>query len=242
MNNLTTDYENTIEMFENELSANTLTLKTVQERLRAKFHRMTKTKKENEDVALVTRQFKSMCNVCGKIGHKGKDCFTLEKNKAKKEEYFKKHRRHHRKPLKDVTCYKCGKKGHYASKCSTTRSTTPNETEKESEKALITQEVNKQFCIMTSSTDKFEENIWIADSGATAHMVNSIEGFQNFKETQGTITIGNGEGLQIKGTGTWKGVMKNQNGKETPITLKEVEYVPDLMCNLFSMKIGRAHV
>ena len=36
------------------------------------------------------KQFKGACNVCGKIGHKGADCFTLIRNKDKKEAYLKK--------------------------------------------------------------------------------------------------------------------------------------------------------
>ena len=40
-----------------------------------------------EEKALKTslkKQFKGKCHVCGKIGHKGADCWTLESNKDKR--------------------------------------------------------------------------------------------------------------------------------------------------------------
>ena len=40
-----------------------------------------------EEKALKTgfkKQFKGKCRVCGKIGHKGADCWTLESNKDKR--------------------------------------------------------------------------------------------------------------------------------------------------------------
>ena len=55
----------------------------------------------SESIALMARSFKGMCNVCGIIGHKGADCFKLEKNKEKKEAFMKKRNENsacHRKP------------------------------------------------------------------------------------------------------------------------------------------------
>ncbi len=44
----------------------------------------------DEAVALMMQtEFIGSCNVCGKIGHKGSDCFTLEKNKDEKDVYYK---------------------------------------------------------------------------------------------------------------------------------------------------------
>ena len=72
------------------MTSNSLTLETLQERLQAKFKRIEKTRDLAVDTALFTKKFKGMCSMCGKIGHKGKDCFSLDKNKKKKEEYYKK--------------------------------------------------------------------------------------------------------------------------------------------------------
>ncbi len=39
---------------------------------------------------MMKSQLKKACSVCGKIGHKGPDCYTLERSKAKQEEFYKK--------------------------------------------------------------------------------------------------------------------------------------------------------
>jgi len=92
LNNLPREYETVVELCEDDLSQGTVNLQTVKERVRARYHRLQKANESmDEAIALMTKtQFKKACTVCGKIGHKGADCFTLERNKDKKEAYFKK--------------------------------------------------------------------------------------------------------------------------------------------------------
>ena len=73
-------------MAEKDLMAGSLTVKSIRELLPVKFQKI---KESNNTVALVLKQFKGTCRVCGKIGHIPIDCFTLPKNKAKKEAYKK---------------------------------------------------------------------------------------------------------------------------------------------------------
>ena len=74
-------------MCEEDLSNNNLTVEKLREWLRNKFCRLEKNKGEREtNMALMTKQFKHMCNICGQIGHKGPDCFTLKENSGKKKE------------------------------------------------------------------------------------------------------------------------------------------------------------
>ena len=90
LNNLPKEYETVVELCEEDLSRGNINLSTVKERIRARYSRLQKTKEDSEEaIALMAKgQFKGSCNVCGKFGHKGSDCFTLERNKAKKEAFY----------------------------------------------------------------------------------------------------------------------------------------------------------
>ncbi len=92
LNHLPKDYETGVELCEEDLSKGTINLSSVKERIRARFSRLQKLMQDpDEAVALMMRsQFKGARTVCGYIGHKGSDCFTLEKNKEKKEAFYKK--------------------------------------------------------------------------------------------------------------------------------------------------------
>jgi gag-polypeptide of LTR copia-type len=90
LNNIPKEYATTIEICEEDLTGSRLTLQLLN-RIRAKFRIIQKEQlKSSESIALMARSFKGMCNVCGIIGHKGADCFKLEKNKEKKEAFMKK--------------------------------------------------------------------------------------------------------------------------------------------------------
>ena len=80
-------YDNTVDMAKKDLMAGSLTIEGLRELLRIKFEKI---KGGNKDISLFTKQFKGSCQVCGKIGHKGADCFTLLQNKLKNNKYMKK--------------------------------------------------------------------------------------------------------------------------------------------------------
>ena len=92
LNHLPKEYEMVIELCEDDLSRGKIELSTVKERIRARYNRLQKVEEEaDEAIALMMKsQFKKACTVCGKIGHKGSNCFSLEKNKAKKEAFWNK--------------------------------------------------------------------------------------------------------------------------------------------------------
>ena len=110
LNHLPTTYKTTAEICEYDLTKGTLTLEILRERLRTKYRHMKMNDAVKTDsVALYTKQFKGMCKVCGKIGHKGADCFTLEKNKDKKAAYMKRmsEKKNDKKGKKDKSNIKC---------------------------------------------------------------------------------------------------------------------------------------
>ena len=47
--------------------------------------------------------------------------------------------------------------------------------------------------------------------------------------------VGNGKKIAVVQSGTWEGYVKNANGKQEKVILEKVDYVPDLVCNLFSL-------
>lgn len=79
------------------------------------------------------------CHFCGETGHKAIYCNKMPADvreaEVSRREYENSHHGHHmgyhhhhmhngpppvrgpQKPLEEVTCYKCGNKGHYANKC-----------------------------------------------------------------------------------------------------------------------------
>jgi uncharacterized protein (DUF885 family) len=85
LNNLPKAYETVVELCEEDLSKGIVNLQAVKERIRARYTRIQKANENmGEVIALMGKsQFKGACSVCGKIGHKGADCFSLERNKAR---------------------------------------------------------------------------------------------------------------------------------------------------------------
>jgi len=68
-----------------------------------------------EEKALKTgfkKQLKGKCCVCGKIGHKGADCWTLELNKDKRPTINHGRENGEKKYNFTGTCHYCHKKGH----------------------------------------------------------------------------------------------------------------------------------
>ena len=49
------------------------------------------------------------------------------------------------------------------------------------------------------------------------------------------MKIGSGDYVEAELIGSLRGIVKQKNGKETPITLTNVKYIPQLFCNLISL-------
>ena len=221
LNHLPKEYETVVELCEEDLSRGNINLNTVKERIRARFTRLQKlTDDPDEAVALMMKsQFKGACTVCGKIGHKGSDCFTLEKNKAKKEAYFKKMDENRKK--------KKNNKGKWRPKGSQS-----NNNKDDPSKTTI---YNEEMVLMANSTAKFEKNTWVADSGASTHMCNSLDGMFDLEDSNLSISVGDGRNMSTLKVGKFKGDIIDPEGKTKTVTLTNVSYVPELMVNLFSL-------
>ena len=83
---------------------------------------------------------------------------------------------------------------------------------------------------------KYNNQIWIGDTGASCDMTKSIEGLINLKAIESNIVLDNGE--QLKATNVCdkkEEYVLQKDGSEKPILLKKVKYIPNLACNLLSI-------
>ena len=139
---------------------------------------------------------------------------------------------------KNVTCFNCGGVGHYADKCPSrngdshsqggSRACSVHKSKGKKSDSLAM--VAMSACGMRRESQNHQ---WIIDSGASSHMVNTMEPGIVEKTLDGICTA---DGRQIKVAG--KGdiaVNLNVNGKLQKCTLKNVLYVPELSCNLLSV-------
>ncbi|KAL7287560.1 hypothetical protein TKK_0018211 [Trichogramma kaykai] len=160
-----------------------------------------------------------------------------------------------RKPLKDITCYVCGEKGHVARMCVLRKQESSQQTSYE-DCALIamqTSELNsaqgarvQNNCMVWQPTAKQindlmeidQEDVWIADSGASAHITFRSEWLTDYKPiTHGnTITLGDGTELAIAGKGTVL-VERLLDGKWKAARLDDVLLVPEMGKNLYSIGV-----
>ena len=83
-------------------------------------------------------------------------------------------------------------------------------------------------------SSKFSERTWIADSGASCHMINDDSGMFKVKTTSEKVKIGQGYMTATK-IGSVKRLFVDQNGNRKIITMENVKYVPELWVNLFSV-------
>jgi hypothetical protein len=227
LNSLPKEYETVVELCEEDLTRGNINLVTVKERIRARYKRLLKTNSdEQEAIALMAKaQFKKACTVCGKIGHKGADCFTLEKNKDKKEAYMKK--LNERRNNKGNNRHNNKGKGNG-----------PNnrQNNQRSDEAMAMTTIDNEMVLMTDSNhNTFHNFTWIADSGATTHMTNSLEGMYDLADAKVSVSVGDGRKMRTVKTGKWRGIAVDSEGTRKPITLSNVSYIPDLMVNLFSL-------
>jgi len=151
------------------------------------------------------KQFKGKCRVCGKIGHKGADCWTLEENKEKRPSSYHGETKHNRFT---GNCHYCHKKGHQEAECHIKQSDNANNVEEEH--ALMT-----SYCAHKENTE-----MWIGDTGAMCHMRSSTEG-----KYMSTVT-------HIR---NHKENVLCADRKTKKIVMKNVKVVPGLVKNLFSL-------
>ena len=89
------------------------------------------------------------------------------------------------------------------------------------------------FCTILS-VGGIDKNGWYLDSGASSHMTRNNSNMLNEETNRDVITIANNNSLLVKSSGLVK-LNADVCGKESPINVYDVKYVPDLTTNLLSV-------
>lgn len=126
-----------------------------------------------------------------------------------------------KKNFKRVKCFNCGGP-HFAAKC--------KKPKKDSD-----QKNNHEKVLFTSFYANGEENDWIIDSGASAHMCKNNVNLKNVREpSKKTIIVANNSEIKIDCVGDIAQTVGTENGVND-IVIKNVQYVPDFCVNLLSV-------
>ena len=99
--------------------------------------------------------------------------------------------------------------------------------------------MDEEFVLMSFELKmETKQNDWILNSGASNHMTNSLDGFKEMQTVHQKVTVGNGKKIAVVQSGMWEGYVKNANGKQQKVILEKVDYVPNLVWNLFSLTMA----
>jgi hypothetical protein len=120
-------------------------------------------------------------------------------------------------------CDYCKKNGHTEDRCfkkQREQDASPNNTETRptANVALLCYD----SCLLTTcGGESVNMNTFIADSGASAHMVHSKSLLTDFIEEEGEVKIGENTEVKSLGTGTFKGYHVNNTGEQVDVTLSK---------------------
>ena len=167
-----------------------------------------------------------------------------------------------RNPAKHVQCYNCEKLGHFSRDCTESprqhsqptapaqrggnrpkhnrKSLSHRKPQYKARVAVVEDEEdtpeNFSFCTGIERGVKAEE--WVVDSGATTHMAWDKGVFVTFAALHDmpSVRLGDGRTVKAEGKGSVRLRVRDNNNAESVIQLSSVLLVPDLSCNLFSVR------
>ena len=82
---------------------------------------------------------------------------------------------------------------------------------------------------------EIREDVWIANSGASSHMTNTLQGMYNQHKTSSKVKIGSREYADANIIGDVSGISIQKDVTKKDITLDNVKYVPCPFCKLISL-------
>lgn len=226
-----------------------LTIEEVREELNLKFEMMNRRfrgsgNQDSDETALFAGGFKGKCHSCGKFGHRARDCSLKANNAATKTTSDGAIENSKNDKDKDIQCFYCKKKGHRIADCLKLKkkeqanigvdTKTTSDDEKSNVCLGMIDTISDECAFSKISSDYL--NIFIADSGASCHMVGRLDGMTDLTDIDESITVGNGQTIKATKMGTMKGTIKMPDGTIRNVSLKNCKYVPQLApFNLFSI-------
>jgi len=235
LNNMGSKYDELVTIIEGQMDSD-FTLEMLKKRIRGYYKRQSKgsgDESDDEDEAALVG-FKGRCRKCGKFGHKAADC--KNSGNSNNNNYNKKEPRG---PKITGKCSWCGKVGHIEKFCWAKKKGQPKV---EGEAANFGNSNNggasPGICLLITQhdSDVLDDDIWIADSGASSHMTYSKDGMFDIEEVEEQVTLGNNHVVQGLMRGKLQVQLDTMDDKTT-VQLTNVLYVPELCYNLFSVGV-----
>ena len=92
---------------------------------------------------------------------------------------------------------------------------------------------------MVGNIENDMKNEWIGDSGATHHISNPLLGMYNLKKCNDKVRIPDGTNVGVEWLGDIDILIENKSkNEEVKVKLKNVSYIPNFWCNLFSITLA----
>ena len=246
--NLPSIYEVVIHPLEKRIGSRSdpLTVKELREELKLKYQKLNggkyggPTEDQEGEIGLFAGGYKGKCHNCGNIGHKSKDC------RAPGGGAHASGSGGNKKSNSEIECYYCHEKGHYKSDCPKLKKKNEREKanaaveKKEGEVSLVTMdlfELKDVIDIAFQMDTRPEQELFIADSGASVHLTGSLKGMTNLRDLKNDeVTVGDGNSITAEKIGDKRTTILQEDGKERDVVLHGCKYVPKLgPFNLFSL-------
>lgn len=143
------------------------------------------------------------------------------------------------KTKKKLQCWACKQEGHKADACPSKKESDRKKKKKSDNKpkAHLAEESGGVCFVGVGSGDGLRRVDWFIDSGCSDHIVNDKSLFESLSPLKCPIEIAiakDGESIKAEFSGTVK-LFADVGEKLIDCTVKNVLYVPDLRCNLFSV-------
>ena len=137
---------------------------------------------------------------------------------------------------KDVECYYCHKKGHIKRNCPKKKSNMDSKSRDEDNGDDRVTSVDEDFFSLREGDSEdlvSDENTWLVDSGATAHVARSRELFSTYTPgDKGVLRMGNGGVAKVVGIGD----IRVETNTGVDLVLSGVRHAPDVRSNTISVQ------